>query len=100
MHSILHDWPDEVSLSILSNIKAAMKPGHSRLLINENVIPDTGAQWEATALDITMATLLSSKERTRVDWHSLLEDKAGLKINKIYTYANGVESLIECVLPE
>ncbi|KAK3386836.1 S-adenosyl-L-methionine-dependent methyltransferase [Podospora didyma] len=100
MHSILHDWPDEVSLKILANIKAAMTPGVSRLLINENVIPDVGAQWEATALDVMMATLLSSRERTRVDWIRLLEDGAGLKVTNVYTFANGVESLIEVVLPE
>ncbi|KAK3693452.1 S-adenosyl-L-methionine-dependent methyltransferase [Podospora appendiculata] len=99
MHSILHDWPDDVCLSILANIKAAMGPG-SRLLINENVIQDIGAQWEATALDVMMASLLSSRERTRVDWSRLLEEGAGFKINGVYTFANGVESLIECVLPE
>ncbi|KAL2017577.1 hypothetical protein VTK56DRAFT_1950 [Thermocarpiscus australiensis] len=100
MHSILHDWPDDVCLSILANVKAAMRPGYSRLLINENVIPDTGAQWEATALDVLMATLLSSKERTRVEWVRLLEERAGFKISHIYTYANGVESRIEFVVPE
>ncbi|KAF7542596.1 hypothetical protein G7Z17_g11439 [Cylindrodendrum hubeiense] len=75
----------------------AMKPGYSKLLINENVIPETGAQWEATALDIMMLTLLASRERTRENWDSLL-GKAGLKIVNVWTVANGVESLIECEL--
>ncbi|KAF5681383.1 O-methyltransferase B [Fusarium denticulatum] len=64
MHSVLHDWSDETCLKILSQVKAAMKPGYSKLLINENVIPNTGSQWEATALDIMMLTLLASRERT------------------------------------
>ena len=99
MHSVLHDWPDEVAAQILTRIKAAMKPGYSRILINENVIPLEKAQWEATALDIMMLTLLSSRERTQNDWEKLV-GMAGLRINKIYTAANGVESIIECELVE
>jgi len=98
MHSVLHDWPDAVCAKILAQVKAAMKPGYSRLLINENVIPPRGAAWEATALDIMMLTLLSSRERTAADWHHLLQDMALLRINHIYTAANGVESIIECEL--
>ncbi|EXK25354.1 hypothetical protein FOMG_17987 [Fusarium oxysporum f. sp. melonis 26406] len=97
MHSVLHDWSDETCLKILTTVMGAMKPGYSKLLINENVIPSTGAQWEATALDVMMLTLLASRERTEENWQSLL-GKAGLKITKIWTVANGVESLIESEL--
>lgn len=82
MHSVLHDWPDVEALKILARVKEAMKPGYSRLLINENVIPPRNATWEATALDILMMTLLASRERTEQDWRSLL-GQAGLKITKI-----------------
>ncbi|OHW94104.1 catechol o-methyltransferase [Colletotrichum incanum] len=67
MHSCLHDWPDDVCAKILAQIKAAMKPGYSKLLINENVIPSTGAYWETSALDMVMLTLFCSKERTEGD---------------------------------
>ncbi|KAH7122174.1 S-adenosyl-L-methionine-dependent methyltransferase [Dactylonectria estremocensis] len=97
MHSVLHDWNDETCLKILCTVMEAMEPGYSKLLINENVIPETGAQWEATALDIMMLTLLASRERTRDNWEMLLR-KAGLKIVQVWTVANGVESLIECEL--
>ncbi|KAI3554047.1 hypothetical protein CABS01_00577 [Colletotrichum abscissum] len=97
MHSVLHDWPDKKCEEILARTTAAMKPGYSRLLVNENCIPDTGADWQNTGQDIMMLTLVSSKERTRVEWQSLLE-KAGLRILGIYGGGNGVESLIECEL--
>ncbi|SPO07028.1 related to O-methyltransferase B [Cephalotrichum gorgonifer] len=100
MHSVLHDWPDEVAAQIIARIKEAMKPGYSRLLINENVVPPEKAQWEATALDIMMLTLLSSRERTQGDWEHLVQELGGLRITKIYTAANGVESIIECELVE
>jgi hypothetical protein len=99
MHSVLHDWPDNVCESILGRIKEAMKPGYSRLLINENVIPSTGAYWETSALDMVMLTLFCSKERTESDWRHLLEDLAGLRIVKIWSGGKGVESLIEVERP-
>lgn len=74
-----------------------MKHGYSRLLVNENCIPDTGADWQSTGQDIMMLTLVSSKERTRLEWKTLL-DKAGLTVLKIHDVGNGVESLIECEL--
>lgn len=99
MHSVLHDWNDETCVKILTQVISAMKPGYSKVLINENVIPETGAQWEATALDVMMLTLLASRERTRDNWDSLLS-QAGLKIVNVWTVANGVESLIECELAD
>ncbi|SPJ88008.1 related to O-methyltransferase [Fusarium torulosum] len=99
MHNTLHDWPDEVAVKILSRVTEAMKPGYSRLLINENVMPPFGAHWETTAMDMQMLSLLSAMERTRVDWYYLLEDLAGLKIVQIWSGGSGVESLIECELP-
>ncbi|KXH57984.1 hypothetical protein CSAL01_07434 [Colletotrichum salicis] len=99
MHSCLHDWPDHVCETILKQIKAAMKPGYSKLLINENVIPSTGTWWETSALDMVMLTLFCSKERTEGDWYHLLEKIAGLKIVKIWGGGKGVESLIDVELP-
>jgi hypothetical protein len=96
MHSVLHDWPDNLCHKILANITAAMKPGYSKLLINENVIPDTGAYWETTSLDLIMMEI-GSGERTERQWQTLLES-AGLNVVKIWTAQRGVESLIECEL--
>lgn len=100
MHSCLHDWPDPVCAQIIGRIKDAMTPGYSRLLINEFVIPPEKASWEATALDMLMLTLLSSRERTKADWEMLVQEMSGLKITKIHTAANGVESIVECELVE
>ncbi|KAK8087155.1 O-methyltransferase- family 2 [Apiospora phragmitis] len=97
MHSVLHDWPDSVCQKILAPLTAAMRPGYSRLLINENVIPPTGAYWETTALDMIMLTEFSSRERTLDDWQNLV-GAAGLRIAKIWPGGKGVESLIECEL--
>ncbi|KAK3332959.1 hydroxyindole O-methyltransferase [Cercophora scortea] len=98
MHRVLHDWPDDKCLQILSQVKKAMRPGYSKLLINENVIPATGARWEVTSLDLGLFVFMGAKERTEGDWHELLEEKMGFKIRGIWSAANAVESLIECEL--
>ncbi|KAJ5180400.1 Winged helix-turn-helix transcription repressor DNA-binding [Penicillium capsulatum] len=96
MHSVLHDWSDEMCRSILVNMAAAMKPGFSKLLINENVVPDRNASWEATGLDFIMMSV-GAAERTRKDWVELVAS-AGLQILGIWTAHQGTESLIECEL--
>lgn len=74
-----------------------MERGFSKILINENVIPDTNAYWETTSLDIIMMSDFASQERTTRQWQNLVES-VGLKIVKIWTAQRGVESLIECEL--
>ncbi|KAL3478271.1 S-adenosyl-L-methionine-dependent methyltransferase [Aspergillus californicus] len=97
MHSVLHDWADADCRRILSNMVPALKPGYSKILINENVIPSTKAYWETTSLDIIMMADFASQERTEKQWHALV-GSVGLKITKIWTKRRGVESLIECEL--
>ena len=96
MHSVLHDWPDDRCREILINLKSAMTKGYSKILINENVIPDKGAHFAATGLDMFMMSF-SSTERTDKMWYELLAS-VGLKVVKIWTYEQGTESLIEAEL--
>lgn len=94
LHSVLHDWDDASCLQILHNIVPAMTPGHSKLLINENVVPDFGAAWPITSMDWLMMALGAVKERTERQWRGLLQ-QAGLEVKGIWTYEQGTESLIE-----
>lgn len=96
MRNIIHDYPDEKALLILKNTAAALAPG-SVILIDDMVIPNTGAHFHATQLDISMMSSLAAIERTQEQWYSLIE-RAGLKINKIYTYTISLQdSVIEVV---
>ena len=94
MHAVLHDWPDSKAHDILVSLKPGLTKGYSKLLINDFVIPDKGAHWRSTALDIMMMSCVSACERTEESWRALLES-AGFKIVKIWTYEPGTESLIE-----
>ena len=97
MRSCLHDWSDPKAHDILTSLKSGLTKGYSKLLINENVIPDQGAHWLSTALDMVMMVNFSSSERTEQNWRALLES-AGFRIIKIWTLEPGVESLIEAEL--
>lgn len=94
----MHIWPDQECQTVLRNIANAMKPGYSKLLINDHVVPPRNVRWETSALDLLMMTAHSAKERTEAEWYYLLEQLAGLKIVKIWDGGKGNESLIECEL--
>ncbi|KAH8812941.1 S-adenosyl-L-methionine-dependent methyltransferase [Xylogone sp. PMI_703] len=97
LHSVLHDWPDEKCREILRNIIPSMTRGYSKILINENVIPDRNAHWKSTGLDLVMMSAFSSTERTEAAWRELLAS-VGLSVIHIWTYEEGTESLIEAEL--
>ncbi|KAI0392354.1 putative O-methyltransferase [Xylariaceae sp. FL0594] len=108
LHSILHNWSDADCVSILRNIRPAMKPGYSRLLINELVIPsgrkgrnrdELSRHWPTTALDQVMLVLVARKERTREHFKRLL-DEAGFRLVEVYSHDTGHESLIEAEVLE
>lgn len=95
---VLHDWPDAQGIQILQNVKSAMKPGYSKILINEIVIPETGADWFSTSVDLLMMVVHSAAERREKQWRALIES-AGLKVVKIWSCGSAPEKLIEVELP-
>jgi hypothetical protein len=69
---ILHDWSDDDAIRILSRIAEAM-PGHGRLLVLEQVMPDDDKAHPEKLLDLHMLVLLGGRERTLADWRELLD---------------------------
>jgi hypothetical protein len=59
-----------------------MKRDYSKLLINDNAIPDEGANPTSTAVDIIMLATFASRERTEADWRQLFEG-VGLRVLNI-----------------
>lgn len=97
MHAVLHDWSDETSVKILKQVAAVMKPGYSKVLINDIVIPTTGTSCYQAALDC-LVLQASANERTEAVWNKVIEE-AGLKLVKIWPDGRGYESVIEAELP-
>lgn len=84
-------------MKILGNIVEAMDKD-SKILINEQVVPNVGAHAQATAMDMLMMGTFGSIERTEKQWYDLLENKCGLKIKSLKTYVMFMgDSVIECI---
>lgn len=97
---ICHDWPDADCIKFLGNTVKAMKPGYSRLLINEQVLPNTGAELIPAVLDLTMMAYFNAMERTERQWRVLL-DAVGVDVVKIWRFeGGGTEAVIEAVVRE
>ncbi|KAL8842101.1 MAG: hypothetical protein Q9176_002793 [Flavoplaca citrina] len=97
MRQVLHDWPDQECQAILENLAAAMRPGYSKILINEFVAADVRTSDFITAIDLVMMGMSGGIERTRSQWYKLLAS-AGLRIEKIWTLNEETESVIVAVL--
>jgi hypothetical protein len=93
MRQIMHDWSDAECNTILAHLVRAMDKD-SRLLIDDYVMPSTGAGFRAINMDVCMMMYLRSEERTERRWRRLLKS-ANLEICRIWTPENGFESIIE-----
>ncbi|OTA90053.1 hypothetical protein M434DRAFT_78600 [Hypoxylon sp. CO27-5] len=98
LRNILHDWPNHKCEEILQNIKAAMTED-SVILIDEMVLPERGAPWRATQLDIAMLTTLAAAERTEAEWRALL-DYSGFKVLKIWKYTDECDDCVLVAIPK
>jgi len=72
---ILHDWSDEVCIATLTNVRNAIAP-HGTLLVIESILPDRSidpaATQAITMLDLHMMTVLGGRERTLFEYEQLL----------------------------
>lgn len=86
LRTILHDWPDNECVQILSELaKILEKSPKSKILLDEFAIPATNASSWATSMDFVMLSLVAARERTKADWEVLVE-KAGLKIDREWEF--------------
>lgn len=65
----------------------------SQILIDEIVLPNTGASAPPAAHDLEMMIMFGTMERTINQWNALL-DRAGLKAVEVKTYEIAMQSSI------
>ncbi|KAJ5716130.1 hypothetical protein N7493_008041 [Penicillium malachiteum] len=94
LRNILHNWSDAKSAQILSRIIEAMDSEYSTLLIDEYVLPDTGAELRGAEMDILMWLHTAGLERTVSQWRNLF-DTVGLELVQIWGSPRGNESVLE-----
>lgn len=98
LHQILHDYSDETCRQILRQIKPAMTV-RSKILVNEVVLPDQGAHWLTTAVDMGVMTCLAARERTEQEYRDLFAS-VGLETTGVWKHPEGYDSVIEVTLPK
>ncbi|RDK42360.1 S-adenosyl-L-methionine-dependent methyltransferase [Aspergillus phoenicis ATCC 13157] len=82
LRTVLHDWPDQEVVKILSRVREAMDE-ESVLLIVEKVIPETGGGLMAAIGDLSMMVSFAGAERTEKEYAELL-GRAGLRLVKCW----------------
>ena len=92
---ILHDWPDDKCIAILSNCRKAMAPG-GKVLVVEHVVPESRGPHISKFMDINMMVNTSGgRERTESEFMQLLA-AADLRLDRIVPTAIEL-CLLECV---
>ncbi|HEX8072849.1 MAG TPA: methyltransferase [Pyrinomonadaceae bacterium] len=94
MKHIIHDWDDERALTILRNIRRAMR-ADGRVLIVEAVVAAGSGFDYAKVLDIEMLTSPGGQERTAEEYRALCA-RAGLRVTRIVPTTSPF-SIIEAV---
>ncbi|KAK8130698.1 hypothetical protein PG999_003078 [Apiospora kogelbergensis] len=75
---VFHNWSDKYCVRILRAQIPALRRG-SRLLVQESLMPETtsvccGAERSSRSMDIEMAYIFNSKERTLPEWKLLFKE--------------------------
>jgi hypothetical protein len=91
---IIHDWSEDQCLTILGNIRRAMKPD-GKLLIVEFVLPEDDSPHFGKIADIIMLVVPGGQERTPTEYEELL-GKAGFKMTRVVPTETPV-SIVEAV---
>ncbi|USW50672.1 Putative O-methyltransferase domain, S-adenosyl-L-methionine-dependent methyltransferase [Septoria linicola] len=100
MRYISHDWSQEALIQILTNIKNAMKPGYSKLIINDWIVPEKDPHPFMCSQDLVMMHLGGGEERTETR-HREAINTAGLRVTGIFRPGDRIsESVIECEVLE
>lgn len=77
-----------------------MKPGYSRLLLHELIVPEQHTDTFTAVFDLVMMSFNAGAERTEQQWKGLL-DISGFKVIKVWPAPEmGADGIIEAVLKE
>ena len=94
MKHILHDWEDAEAGKILGNIRKAMGP-EGTLLVVDQVVPPRNEPGLAKLMDLEMMVLPGGRERTEQEWRELLQ-ASGFRLEKVI-HTPIPQCILECI---
>lgn len=78
---VMHDWDNDHALTILKNCRKAMSK-NGRVLILDMIVPETKSPSFSKLLDLNMMVMTGGRERTKAEFHALL-DAADYRVTRI-----------------
>jgi len=78
---VVHDWDDDRAIRILSNCRKAMAR-NGRVLIVDMIVPETNSPSFSKLLDLNMMVMTGGRERTKAEFHALL-NAADYRVTRI-----------------
>lgn len=91
---ILHDWEDERCVTILKNIRAAMRPG-ARVAVVEMLVGAASDPGPAAMMDMNMLAVNTGQERSLAEYDALLSAADLLRTN--VTPTGSGQNVIEAI---
>lgn len=86
LKNIIHDWPDDDAVRILTKVRTAAAPG-SYVLLLEQVIADHDRDIPAKWIDLEMLVMVDGRERTAAEYGRLLQ-QAGFQLTRVVETAS------------
>ena len=82
----------------MKNLKDAMLPGYSKLLVANIVLPDEDVPLRQSGLDIAMMCMHSGSQRSEAEWWALLGE-AGFNVKRVWKPNGDGDGIIEAEVP-
>jgi hypothetical protein len=96
LKNIIHDWDDERSLTILTNIRTALANNKQGKVLLLEIVIEPGANPLGYLADIEMMVLAGGRERSEQEYRGLFA-RAGFRLTRIVP-TKGPQSVIEAEL--
>ena len=95
---ITHDWSNARCTAIIENLKSAMAPGYSKVIIHDWIVPEKDPSMFMTSQDLNMMSFGGGEERSEARHREYIE-AAGLVVSGVWDLQDGIsEGIIECEL--
>ena len=95
MKSVIHDWNDERSVTILKNCASALRDPAGKICLLEMPIGPLNEPGMAKWIDMEMLAVAGGRERTEAEYEALFA-KAGLRLGRVVRTASPI-AVIEAV---
>ncbi|HTH15369.1 MAG TPA: methyltransferase [Magnetospirillum sp.] len=93
LSAVLHCFDDDTAIRALEVVARAAAPAQATIILLELVLPDSGADLTAAAIDMQMLMATRGGERTRAEWEHVFAG-AGVRLAETVHLASFAKALV------